>query len=895
MKRIIYIITIALSAYSTAQVQVLVHQDCSKNGVQVDLYGTNGHDYVDLGLSVYWATCNVGATTPEGYGDYFAWGETSPKYTYTWANYKYCNGTSSVMTKYNSTDGKTVLDLGDDAAHVNWGGAWRMPTNEELNELFYSCSKSNKSINSTDGYLFTANGKSVFIPKAGSSYDGTTNNINSHVDLWTSSLCSNISKAVLYGGDGKNRGKYEGARYEGRSIRAVCPKTFTPTGEEATLTLLASGCSTTNTYTCNKGQQVNIKADPQENYEFIQWSDGNTDNPRTITVKSNIAYMATFAPKQYTISTPTTVGQVTGGGTYTYGTQVQLTAIAYAHSTFVRWSDGVTDNPRTITVTGDTTYSPIFAVDQHNVTISVQNGTVSGAGKYNYGTQIFISATANYGYHFSQWSDGNTDNPRSITVLSDTAFTALCEVNSYTISATAANGTFIGTGQYIYMSTCSLTAVPDDHYHFVQWSDGVKTNPRTITVMGDASYLAIFAIDQHTITVTTTNGTATGSGTYNYGTNLTLTVTPPFCYQFISWSDGNTYNPRSIVVEADATYNAFCEKIQVASGTCGDNLTWTLDINTGVLTISGTGAMTDYTSASQTPWYPYLSYTNFSKVIFNEGITHIGNYVFYGYSALKEVRLPHTVQTIGKYAFAECRELEKVTLGEGLRSIGDYAFSNCIRIEEITCLANRTPDVAEHTFNNVSHYAYVYVRSEYLHKYQVNMYWTVFDLKTIGAQSVSTDGQVSVEPNIDNAVFTWPTDAQAASYSLEITKEGAVFCTLTFNSLGQLTGLAFAPGRGTAMEATEQAAIQSGNGFTFTVTGLNSASAYAFNMDVKDSGNQTIKSYTGTFQTKGGVVTNLDNQLTNSPVNQFNKIIKDNQLIILREGKTYNAQGTEVR
>ncbi|MGM9817353.1 MAG: hypothetical protein ACI30B_00005, partial [Paludibacteraceae bacterium] len=114
---------------------------------------TNGYEYVDLGLSVKWATCNVGATTPEGYGNYYAWGETAPKETYYyWDNYTMGNGGSTLgdvkLTKYcnnasfgqdDFTDTKTVLDLEDDAANVNWGGKWRMPTDEEWTELRENC------------------------------------------------------------------------------------------------------------------------------------------------------------------------------------------------------------------------------------------------------------------------------------------------------------------------------------------------------------------------------------------------------------------------------------------------------------------------------------------------------------------------------------------------------------------------------------------------------------------------------------------------------------------------------------------------------------------------------------------------------------------------------------
>ncbi|MCM8872753.1 MAG: hypothetical protein NDJ65_05680 [Paludibacteraceae bacterium] len=109
----------------------------------------NGHYYVDLGLTsgTKWATCNVGASKPEKYGDYYAWGETSTKVTYSWRTYKYGSGDHELI-KYCSrsdcgkdgfTDSKTTLDLSDDAAYVNWGGAWRMPTKAQQDELLGEC------------------------------------------------------------------------------------------------------------------------------------------------------------------------------------------------------------------------------------------------------------------------------------------------------------------------------------------------------------------------------------------------------------------------------------------------------------------------------------------------------------------------------------------------------------------------------------------------------------------------------------------------------------------------------------------------------------------------------------------------------------------------------------
>ncbi len=109
----------------------------------------NGHEYVDLGLpsGTMWATCNVGAMKPEEFGDYYAWGETTTKTDYNWDTYKYSSN-GDLLTKYcNSssygkdgyTDTKTILDLSDDAAYVNWGGKWRMPTKTQQDELLNEC------------------------------------------------------------------------------------------------------------------------------------------------------------------------------------------------------------------------------------------------------------------------------------------------------------------------------------------------------------------------------------------------------------------------------------------------------------------------------------------------------------------------------------------------------------------------------------------------------------------------------------------------------------------------------------------------------------------------------------------------------------------------------------
>ena len=138
-------------------------------------------EYVDLGLSVKWATFNVGATKPEDYGDYFAWGETEPKSTYSWSNYKWCRGSETTLTKYcnhsgyGTVDNKTTLELSDDVAAVNWGGKWRMPTDAEMTELKNQCTWTWTIQNGVNGYEVTSNsnGNSIFLPAAGWCYAGS--------------------------------------------------------------------------------------------------------------------------------------------------------------------------------------------------------------------------------------------------------------------------------------------------------------------------------------------------------------------------------------------------------------------------------------------------------------------------------------------------------------------------------------------------------------------------------------------------------------------------------------------------------------------------------------------------------------------------------------------------
>ena len=186
---------------------------------------------VNLGLpsGTLWADRNVGADSPEDYGDYFAWGETSPKNTYDWDTYKWCRGSYDTMTKYctnssyGTVDNKTVLDLEDDAAYVNMGAEWRMPTYDEQIELRTNCTWTWTTQNGTKGYKVTGpNGKSIFLPAAGYRNVSDLDYAGSYGFYWSASHHESkpLNAWCLYFYSSNHNAGHD-CRYNGLTVRAV--------------------------------------------------------------------------------------------------------------------------------------------------------------------------------------------------------------------------------------------------------------------------------------------------------------------------------------------------------------------------------------------------------------------------------------------------------------------------------------------------------------------------------------------------------------------------------------------------------------------------------------------------------------------------------------------------
>lgn len=189
---------------------------------------------VDLGLSVKWSAFNLGADTPEGYGAFFAWGETEPKRVYRWETYKWAEGEENTLNKYcteehfGTPDGKSGLDLEDDAAHAKLGGTWRMPTKEEMRELMNGCKWTwvkDYEKTGVSGFLVSSlqegfEDSSIFLPTAGYSGNVRPQYAGSVGDYWTSSQNNSLFVFTLnFDFFGWNEGG--GYRFHGHSIRPV--------------------------------------------------------------------------------------------------------------------------------------------------------------------------------------------------------------------------------------------------------------------------------------------------------------------------------------------------------------------------------------------------------------------------------------------------------------------------------------------------------------------------------------------------------------------------------------------------------------------------------------------------------------------------------------------------
>ena len=699
--------------------------------------------------------------------------------------------------------------------------------------------------------------------------------------------------------------------------------------------------------TCQSDSAI-IEATANDGYHFVNWSDGNTDNPRTIVITHDVTFIAYFADNNCDITLQTEFpdrGSIVGVGNGNYLSEISIEAVPNYGYHFVSWNDGVTNNPRSFILTQDTIFTAIFEPNRYSLSVSADNGGYIDGNNYitaDYLSHITISTTPHYGYHFVQWSDGITDNPREIELIQDTVLIAHFVPNKYTIEATSHDdnrGTTYGDTVADYLDNVTITAVPNYGYHFTYWNDRNNTNPRLVEVRKDVSYIAYFDKNSYHITkhCNNTHGTIQGVDKAEYLDEITLSVQTDFGYSFYAWSDGNTDNPRIITLTQDTTFAA--QIVVTTSGKCGDNLTW--QYSQGSLCIMGSGDMYDY-SQSKIPWL--LLRDSISSIQFASGITSISDYAFYGCADITSLVIPNSVTSIGNYAFSDCpflssvtignnvttikdytfsncrelisviipnsvttigngafsgcKNMETISFGAGLTDMGDYALSGCQSIYEMTCYAIKVPTVSSNTFREVSSRAKLSVPFVSIQKYKTHTYWGVFNVISIDADSTTSDGNVTLQPCDNEVTITWPVNDNAGAYSILITKNGEEVCTLVFNSNGQLTGIAFAAPSRNGATLHAPAAMLTQSGYRFTVTGLSSGTQYAYAIDVKDKAGSSLNTYKGTFTTTAnGTPTNVEDVTTDTSLENDapRKVFRDGQVYILRSGKTFTLTGVEIK
>ena len=239
------------------------------------------------------------------------------------------------------------------------------------------------------------------------------------------------------------------------------------------------------------------------------------------------------------------------------------------------------------------------------------------------------------------------------------------------------------------------------------------------------------------------------------------------------------------------------------------------------------------------------------------------------------------------------RQLFTIRFLAAMENIDANAFAGCNRLYHIYSYPTYPPIVDQSSFSNYN--VYLHVLCDYKEGYDLDIVWGDFKyIECMGAESEPINPDtVIVIPGTNDVTITWPTEENAYHYVIEIKKDGVVFCTLTFNADGQLLNIAFAPSRDGNNRPALYAEQAANGGLRFTVTGLKEDTNYTYDVVTTDQQNQEISTHSGEFTTKGGTTTDMEN--IQSPITNCQKIIRNGQLIILRDGKTYTAMGAEIQ
>lgn len=650
----------------------------------IDLFGWGTGDaptksstsYSDYSTFVDWGTNQIGADAPNTWRTlskdewmYIFYNRPNAQSLFALGSVNGVNGTIILPDNWTTPDG--VSFVASTTQGLSWGGS-----------SYYNSNDNNFSHNTytAEQWQTMEQAGAVFLPASGYRSGTAVRNVGDYGYYWSSTEDNEdfpygvyFDSYLLY-----PQGKY--GRHSGLAVRLA--KTFVvPTFQVLAIPSDLAHGTVAGSGVFKMGEQTTLKATANEGYKFTQWSDGNTDNPRIVTVTSDVTYTAEFAPiptqhvlvdgiyynfditkKEATVTyngsedhwysqsysgdvvIPATVNyenvtfNVLTIGQYAFYGAYEVRSIsipegvlhieteAFADCGFREMTlpstiqtianrafnygmmpiNNITLLATTPPIVGDmafgytypeyaemtcTIHIPCGTLETYLVaegwaTLSTQNGlyikepnpintlTVAAANEQQGIATItqanacdddnaIISATPNYGYHFTKWSDGNTDNPRAIVVTEDVTYTAEFAANTYVVTTAVHEeimGNVTGAGEYLYTEEATLTAVANEFYHFVQWSDGVTDNPRSVVVEKDSLFIAEFEIETFNVVA--------ASGEPEKGrVKIILVAEPIEGFEFLEWSDGNTENPRAFYPIEDIEVYAY---FQVKSSTPTD-------------------------------------------------------------------------------------------------------------------------------------------------------------------------------------------------------------------------------------------------------------------------------------------------------------------------------------
>ncbi len=476
--------------------------------------------------------------------------------------------------------------------------------------------------------------------------------------------------------------------------------------ENPTFTISASvqptaGGTVTGTGTYELGEGVNLVATPANGYLFTNWTESgtvvSTNANYQFTVTSDRTLVANFTQRTYNVTAtvdPANSGIISGNNSpYTYGANVSLTANANAGYAFINWTDEDANVVSTnanyqFAIDGNRTFVAHFESEEYEITATANpsaGGSVTGAGTFQYGEQVTLTATANEGYNFVNWTENgtavSTDAEYSFTATASRNLAANFQINSYTISASAnpvAGGTINGAGDYTHGQTVTLTATASTGYNFVNWTENgtaVSTNATySFTATANRTLVANFEAISYTITANanpTEGGSISGTGSYTYGQTTTLNATANTGYHFVNWTDGNA------VVSSEATYSFTVSRNRNLIANFQLN-TYTISASANPVaggTVSGAG---EYTHG-QSVILNATANTGYNFVNWTENDAEVSTNAEYAFNATADRTLVANFEAITYTISASANPVE----GGTINGTGDYTYGQNVTLNAV--------------------------------------------------------------------------------------------------------------------------------------------------------------------------------------------------------------------